>query len=58
MDREKIRTVGISILGPGQGDYELGIERIDCVNVLEEDEEEKRRLEEQAAAAAAAAVVR
>jgi NADH dehydrogenase [ubiquinone] 1 alpha subcomplex assembly factor 1 len=58
MDREKVRTVGISILGPGQGNYELGVERIDCVNVLAEDEEERKRLEQEAAAAAAAAAAR
>ena len=33
MYREKVRTVGISVLGPGEGPFELGIESFDCVNV-------------------------
>jgi len=33
MFREKVRTVGISVLGPGEGPFELGIESFECVNV-------------------------
>merc|ERR1711939_224744 len=32
MMREKIRTVGVSVLGPKEGRFELGIERIDAVS--------------------------
>ncbi|SGY15473.1 BQ5605_C013g07377 [Microbotryum silenes-dioicae] len=33
MYRAKVRTVGISVLGPKQGRYELGIESIDAVSL-------------------------
>ena len=29
----QVRTVGISVLGPGEGPFELGIESFECVNV-------------------------
>ena len=32
MLRSKIRTVGISVLGPREGRYELGVESIDAVS--------------------------
>ncbi|SCV70176.1 BQ2448_1570 [Microbotryum intermedium] len=35
MYRAKVRTVGISVLGPRQGRYELGIESIDAVSLDE-----------------------
>ncbi|KAL7007241.1 hypothetical protein EMMF5_003080 [Cystobasidiomycetes sp. EMM_F5] len=39
MYREKVRTVGISILGPGEGPFELGIESIESINVESQDAE-------------------
>ncbi|KAK4047326.1 hypothetical protein OIV83_005504 [Microbotryomycetes sp. JL201] len=54
MMRTRIRTVGISVLGPKEGRYELGIESIDAVSsdlALEEQEHQRER----AAAAAASA---
>ncbi|GAA99396.1 hypothetical protein E5Q_06094 [Mixia osmundae IAM 14324] len=50
MMREKIRTVGISVLGPAEGDYELGIESFEAVNsndaelLLQQDEKVAERL--------------
>ena len=41
MLRSRIRTVGISVLGPMEGRYELGIEAIDAVS-----EEEVRRVQD------------
>lgn len=38
-----MRTVGISVLGPAEGPFELGIESFDCVNV--EDREAEYLLE-------------
>lgn len=29
----QVRTVGISVLGPGEGPFELGIESFECFNV-------------------------
>lgn len=40
MYREKVRTIGISVLGPGEGPFELGVESFDCVNLEKGDEEE------------------
>lgn len=53
MFREKVRTVGISVLGPGEGPFELGIESFECVNVEEKesdlllDESRRKALESQ-----------
>ena len=49
MYREKVRTIGISVLGPGEGEFELGLRSFECVNVegeerdLLEEEEGRRR---------------
>lgn len=42
MLRTEVRTVGISVLGPLEGRYELGVERIDAVR-LEGDEARRAR---------------
>ncbi|KPV74036.1 uncharacterized protein RHOBADRAFT_45333 [Rhodotorula graminis WP1] len=42
MLRTEVRTVGISVLGPLEGRYELGVERIDAVR-LEGDEAQRAR---------------
>ena len=39
----QVRTVGISVLGPGEGPFELGIESFECVNI--EDREADMLLE-------------
>lgn len=40
MFREKVRTIGISVLGPGEGDFELGLQSFECVNVQGEERDE------------------
>ena len=40
MYREKVRTIGISVLGPGEGDFELGLRSFECVNVEVEERDE------------------
>ncbi|KAK4055356.1 hypothetical protein OIO90_003194 [Microbotryomycetes sp. JL221] len=49
MMRTKVRTIGISVLGPKEGRYELGIESIDAVS--SDIAKEERELQQQQASA-------